>query len=96
MTLPNALGIFGSVLIVIAYFVNLRGALPSTAFAYSALNLIGALLILFSLWWAWNLPAAVMEGFWAAISAYGLLRAAMLRLSRGHDRVRHRDQEARR
>ena len=79
MTLPDAVGIFGSLLIVIAYFANLRGALPSTSLAYSLLNLIGALLILFSLWWAWNTAAAVMEGFWAAISAYGLTRAIFLR-----------------
>jgi hypothetical protein len=75
MTLPDILGIFGSILIVIAYFANLRAFLPPTSLAYSALNLTGALLILFSLWWAWNLAAAVMEGFWAAISAYGLLRS---------------------
>lgn len=75
MTFTDALGIFGSLLIVIAYFANLRGALLTTGYAYSLLNLIGALLILFSLWWAWNVAAAVMEGFWAAISAYGLTRA---------------------
>ena len=81
MTLPDGLGIFGSLLIVIAYFANLRGLLPNTALAYSLLNLIGALLILFSLWWAWNTAAAVMEGFWAAISSYGLVRALMPRIS---------------
>lgn len=77
MTLTDGLGIFGSLLIVIAYFANLRGALPNTGLAYPLLNLIGALLILFSLWWAWNTAAVVMEGFWAAISAYGLVRALM-------------------
>lgn len=75
MTFPDALGIFGSLLIVAAYFANLRGALPNSGLAYSLLNLIGALLILFSLWWAWNTAAVVMEGFWAAISVYGIARA---------------------
>jgi hypothetical protein len=79
MTLPDALGIFGSLLIVVVYFANLRGALATAGASYSLLNLIGASLILFSLWWAWNLPAAVMEGSWAAISAYGLVRAATAR-----------------
>jgi hypothetical protein len=74
MSWQDALGIFGSLLIVIAYFANLRGSLATTGVAYALLNLVGASLILFSLWWAWNLPAAVMEGFWAAISAYGLVR----------------------
>ena len=79
MTFPDAVGIFGSLLIVIAYFAKLRGALATTGLAYSLLNLIGASLILFSLWWAWNTAAAVMEGFWAVISAYGLMRAALAR-----------------
>src|SRR5206468_7513951 len=65
MTLPDALGIFGSLLIVVAYFANLRSLLTTTGLAYSLLNLIGAALILFSLGWAWNIAAAVMEGFWA-------------------------------
>ena len=79
MTLPDALGIFGSIVIVVAYFANLRGILLNTDLAYSLLNLIGAALILFSLWWAWNTAAAVMEGFWATISAYGLTRAILAR-----------------
>ncbi|HEY4112791.1 MAG TPA: hypothetical protein VGM17_01910 [Rhizomicrobium sp.] len=78
MSWPDAVGILGSLLIVIAYFANLRGTLVTTGAAYSLLNLIGASLILFSLWWAWNLPAAVMEGFWAAISAYGLIRVVLV------------------
>jgi paired small multidrug resistance pump len=80
MTVPDALGIFGSLLIVIAYFANLRGTLSNTGLAYSLLNLIGAALILFSLWWAWNLAAAVMEEFWAVISAYGIARVVSQRL----------------
>jgi hypothetical protein len=79
MTLPDALGVFGSLLIVAAYFGNLRDTLPTTGVAYPLLNLVGASLILFSLWWAWNLAATVMEGFWALISAYGLVRAFALR-----------------
>jgi hypothetical protein len=37
-------------------------------------NLIGSLLIGVSLWTAWNLPSAVIEAIWAAISVYGLFR----------------------
>jgi hypothetical protein len=79
MTLPDALGIFGSLLIVFAYFANLRGVLATTGPAYSLLNLIGASLILFSLWSAWNVAAIVMEGFWAVISIYGLVRVLIAR-----------------
>lgn len=75
MTLSDAAGILGSIVIIIAYFANLRGIMPASGMAYPALNLAGALLILISLWWAWNLAAAVTEIFWAAISGYGVVRA---------------------
>ena len=32
------------------------------------------LLIMASLWTAWNFPSAVIEAIWAAISLYGLVR----------------------
>lgn len=69
------LGLIGSITIAVTYFANLQGAVKTEGWFYSLLNLTGASLILLSLYWAWNLPAAVMEGFWALISAYGLLRA---------------------
>jgi len=39
-------------------------------------DLAGALLILVSLFAEWNLPSVVVEGFWAAISVYGLVNRA--------------------
>jgi hypothetical protein len=62
-------------MIAFSYFANLEGILKTEGWRYSLLNFVGAGLILVSLCWAWNLPAAVMEGFWAAISAFGLARA---------------------
>jgi hypothetical protein len=75
MTLTDALGLAGSITIAVTYFANLQGIVKTEGWLYSLLNLAGAALILLSLHWAWNLPAAVMEGFWALISAYGLMRA---------------------
>lgn len=75
MSIPNLLGVIGSVTIAITYFANLQGMVKTEGWLYSLLNFAGASLILLSLYWAWNLPAAVMEGFWALISAYGLIRS---------------------
>lgn len=75
MTIPDLLGLAGSIAIALSYFANLQGALKTEGWLYSLLNFAGASLILVSLHWAWNLPAAAMEGFWALISAYGLIRA---------------------
>ena len=57
-----------------AYFANQSGRLRSEDWRFPAANLLGSLLILVSLWSAWNLPSAVIEAIWAAISLYGLLR----------------------
>jgi hypothetical protein len=74
MTLPNILGMFGSAIVIVAYFAVARGSIAANSKPYYLTNLIGAALIFTSLWWAWNLPAAIVEVFWAAISLYGLAR----------------------
>jgi hypothetical protein len=79
MSLIDILGLAGSIIIAIVYFANLQGLMRSDGWAYSLANLIGASFILLSLWFKWNLAAAVMEGFWAAISLYGLARAVLRR-----------------
>jgi hypothetical protein len=68
-------GMVGTALIVGAYFANQQGWVDSHDWRFPFVNLIGALLILASFTVAWNLPAAVIEVFWAAISLYGLARA---------------------
>jgi hypothetical protein len=75
VSIPDLLGVIGSIAIALTYFANLQGMVKTEGWPYSLLNFVGASLILLSLHWAWNLPAAVMEGFWAIISAYGLIRA---------------------
>ena len=65
----------GTALIVGAYFANQQGWLSSRDWRFPLANLVGALLILASFYVAWNLPAAVIEIFWAGISIYGLARS---------------------
>ncbi|MBN8995711.1 MAG: hypothetical protein J0H94_10830 [Rhizobiales bacterium] len=74
-TLMAGLGLVGSALVIIAFFANQQGWLSASDPRYSVVNLAGALLILISLYAEWNLPSAVIESFWAAISLYGLWRA---------------------
>lgn len=70
--LSDILGLVGVGCILLAYFLLQTGRLTSRVPFYSWLNLGGALLILFSLISAWNLPAFVIECAWAFISAYKL------------------------
>jgi hypothetical protein len=61
-------------LIVVAYFASQQGWLSAEDWRFPTANLAGSLLILVSLWTAWNFPSAVIEVVWAAISLYGLFR----------------------
>ena len=70
----TACGFVGAACFATAYFANLQGWLPSSGRAFPALNLLGAVLVLISLFDAWNLPSVVLEVFWAAISLHGVLR----------------------
>jgi hypothetical protein len=67
-------GFLGAAMIVGAYFANQQGRLRSEDWRYPLVNLIGACLILVSLYVEWNLPAALIEIFWAAISLMGLMK----------------------
>ena len=73
-------GIVGTALItwcIFAFFATQQRWLTAEDWRYSLANLVGAILILLSLITAWNLPVAIIESFWAAISAYGLVRTAV-------------------
>src|SRR5580704_2928930 len=67
-------GFVGVGCIVVAYFANQQGWLKAEDWRFPTANLVGSLLIMASLWTAWNFPSAVIEAIWAAISLYGLVR----------------------
>lgn len=64
----------GVALILLAYGLLQMGKISPQQFAFSACNALGAGLILVSLAFDFNLPAAVIESAWLAISLYGLAR----------------------
>ena len=76
MTLLDQAGIFGVGLVLVAYAGAAFGKLDPKAWPSLALNLIGSLLILWSLTVDFNLSAALMEGAWAAVAVAGLIRLA--------------------
>ena len=79
MTLPDILGVVGVGLILIAYAGATTGRLDPKQAPALALNLIGALLILWSLYFDFNLSAVLMEGAWALVAVIGLARLALAR-----------------
>lgn len=72
--LIDAVGLLGSTLFVIAFVYANRAAVLDKRW-FNALNLAGALLLLWSLWHRFNLAAFVLEVVWAGIALVGLLAA---------------------
>lgn len=75
MTVFDIVGLVGVGLIVGAYILLQAGRLSSENPWFSLVNALGAALVLVSLWFEFNLSAAVVEGFWLVVSLYGLWRA---------------------
>ena len=71
----DGVGTAGVVVIIVAYWLLTSERIDSRAASYSWLNLIGACLILVSLFHTWNTASVLIEVFWVAISLYGLWRA---------------------
>ena len=72
-------GFVGVLLIIVAYLLLQLDKLPSSSPRYSLLNAAGALLIIVSLIFAFNLSAFIVEVFWFLISLLGLWRSFISR-----------------
>ena len=72
--LHDVVGISGASAILIAYFLLQAKQMSSDGLIYSVLNLIGAVLILYSLANAWNLTAVFIEIIWLGISLFGIYK----------------------
>lgn len=70
----NVVGILGSTLIVSAYAYNVY-AKSVAPFVYNGTNLLGALLLTFSLLVHFNLASLLLEIVWIAIALGGLWKA---------------------
>ena len=74
----NIVGLVGSV-IFIAVFAYANAAKQFDKFWFNLANLIGAVLLLWSLSVHFNLAAFVLEAAWAVIAAIGLIGAVRQR-----------------
>ena len=72
MELSDTIGIVGVSFVLITYFLLQFDKIDSKGFWYSFLNLFGAILIMYSLLYTWNLASVIIEISWIAISIYGV------------------------
>ena len=77
-TLPNWVGYFGFLLVLITYSLNISNKIKATGLSYSLINLIGSVCLLYSLYHTPNWPSILIECAWLAVSLYGVVRALYL------------------
>lgn len=66
------IGILGVSIIVITYFFLQIEKIESSTLMYSFANAFGSILIIYSLFYNWNLSSFIIEFFWILISFYGV------------------------
>lgn len=69
-------GNIGVVLMVAGYLLLQAEKIRSSDLSYSLMNGVGALLVVISLVYRFNLSAFLFESFWFLVSVYGLLKYA--------------------
>ena len=75
----DLLGNIGVLLMVVAYLLLQLEKLSGSALSYLLLNTLGAILVMISLTFRFNLSAFLMEAFWLLISLYGLMKPLFAR-----------------
>jgi len=68
------IGFIGMVFIVYAYFLLQLGTYDSKSLRFQYINLIGAVLLLISLFVHFNLGSFIIEVFWIIITLYGIYK----------------------
>ncbi len=79
-TVANLVGFAGMACIIFAYAYTTGKAKPNP-FVQHGVNLAGAALLTVSLLVNMNPPSLVLEGFWAAIAVWGLVKTVHARRS---------------
>ena len=70
----DVIGMTGTALVVGAFFMLQLGKAEPTGIVYNLINLSGAILLLISLCYNFNLASFVIELFWIAASLIGLYK----------------------
>lgn len=82
-SLSDFVGNVGVALIILAYLGLQLGRLEARGLAYSVANAVGAVLVIVSLLFDFNLSAFIIEVFWVVISLIGIERWRRGRRARG-------------
>ncbi|SDX67849.1 hypothetical protein SAMN05444358_10918 [Ruegeria halocynthiae] len=79
LTFVDAIGSIGALIVVAAYFATQMRMMNSEDLTFPVLNLLGSILIVYSLLHNFNLASMLIEGFWIIISVIGIIQHFRLR-----------------
>ncbi len=74
LTIVDAVGSAGALVVVAAYFATQMRMMNSDDLAFPVINLLGSVLIAYSLLHNFNLASMLIEGFWIIISVIGIIQ----------------------
>lgn len=74
MELSLIIGASGAFILLVAFTLNEIGKLEQDTWGYSALNLIGALLILTYAVMVHSIPYMILESVWALVAGFDIVR----------------------
>jgi hypothetical protein len=74
MNTATLIGSVGVSLLLAAFLLQLVRVIRGDGWLYLALNLAGAALACYSSWLIRFMPFVILEGTWAAVALFGLLR----------------------
>jgi len=77
--ISDIVGVFGVGLVIVAFFFIQSGRINSNSSIYLYSNFFGSIMLLFSLYYHWNLASVVIEILWFMISAYGVIKFKILK-----------------
>ncbi|MFH1197838.1 MAG: hypothetical protein V1720_19210 [bacterium] len=73
ISFEDIIGTTGVAIVIIVYFILQMRKMKSESLLYSMLNLVGSLMIIYSLTVNFNLSAFIQELFWVIISFVGIV-----------------------
>ena len=79
MSVPDLVGLIGVAAYLLAYGLLQLGALKVEDSRYALLNALGAILILYSLLFDFNLASFVTQSAWLVLTAIGYIRSHVKR-----------------
>jgi type III secretory pathway component EscU len=80
--ISDIVGGVGVTLVILSFFLLQVGKMRAESMTYLMFNLLGAIMLLFSLYYNWNSASVVIEILWFTISLYGIIKVKFIKNNR--------------